>query len=240
MARDRKVVLITGVSRGMGESLARVLARDGCVVVGCARSADGVARLNEALGPPHDFTPLSVSDDAAVAAWAERLAARDLTPDLLVNNAAIALRTAPLWKIPAVDFRNAIDVNLIGVATVLRHFIPKMLARRTGVLVNVSSGWGREAAPYVSAYVASKWGVEGLTKSLARELPPTMAAVSVHPGIIRTEMLRVAFGQNAENYPTPEEWAEVAAPFLLRIGPADNGQALAVPLSLEIRPGDAH
>jgi NAD(P)-dependent dehydrogenase (short-subunit alcohol dehydrogenase family) len=110
-----------------------------------------------------------------------------------------------------------------------------MLARRSGIVVNVSSGWGREAAPYVSAYVASKFGVEGLTKSLARELPPTMAAVSLHPGIIRTEMLRVAFGQKADNYPTADEWAEVAAPLLLQIAPGDNGKELAVPLSLDVR-----
>lgn len=235
-SRTQRIVLVTGVSRGMGESLVRVLARDGSIVVGCARSAEAVAKRNDEFGSPHEFVALDVTDDAAVSRWAESLAARDSIPDLLINNAAINLRSAPLWKIPAEDFRRIFDVNVLGTATILRHFIPKMLLRRTGVIVNVSSGWGRDAAPYVSAYCGTKWAIEGLTKSLARELPPTMAAVSLHPGIIRTEMLRTTFGKQAENYPTPEEWAEVAAPFLLGIAPKDNGECLSVPLSLDIRP----
>lgn len=235
MPRDHQVVLVTGVSRGMGESLVQALIPSGCVVVGCARSAEAVERLNAACGSPHHFVALNVTDDAAVAQWAADLAARDLIPDLLVNNAAVNTPSAPLWKIPPAEFQKVMDINVVGSATMLRHFIPKMLLRRRGVLVNVSSGWGREGAPYVSAYVASKWAIEGLTQSLARELPPFMAAVALHPGIIRTDMLRVTFGKNAEAYPTPDEWAAVAAPFLLQLGPQHNGQALSVPLSTEIR-----
>jgi NAD(P)-dependent dehydrogenase (short-subunit alcohol dehydrogenase family) len=235
MTRPNKIVLITGVSRGMGESLARVLAREGCVVVGCARSADAVARLNADLGAPHEIVPLDVADDAAVGAWAAALAARDAIPDLLINNAAVTHKTAPLWKIPADELRKVVDVNLLGVACVLRHFIPRMLLRRTGVLVNISSGWGRDAAPYVSGYCATKWAVEGLTKSLARELPPVMAAVAVHPGIIRTELLRTTFGKTTDNYPTPDEWAEVAAPFFLNLGPGHNGQSLSIGFSEDVK-----
>jgi NAD(P)-dependent dehydrogenase (short-subunit alcohol dehydrogenase family) len=72
--------------------------------------------------------------------------------------------------------------------------------------------------------------VEGLTQSLAQELPGGMAAVAVNPGIVNTEMLRSSWSVAAENYPTPEEWVKIAAPFLLMISPADNGKQLTVPV----------
>src|SRR4029079_14412946 len=98
-----------------------------------------------------------------------------------------------------------------------------------GVIVNISSGWGRSTAAEVAPYCASKWAVEGLTRALAQELPRGMAAVPLNPGIIDTDMLRTCFGGSAGNYPSPERWAEQAVPFLLGLGAKDNGQALTVP-----------
>src|SRR5439155_15570668 len=109
----------------------------------------------------HDFAPLDVADDTAVRTWAERLLARFGPPDLLVNNAAIMVETAPLWEVPAAAFDRLIDVNVKGVANVIRHFVPAMVKRKTGVIVNLSSGWGRSTSPEVAAYCASKWAVEG-------------------------------------------------------------------------------
>ena len=82
----------------------------------------------------------------------------------------------------------------------------------------------------VAPYCASKWAIEGLTQSLAQELPSSMAAIPLNPGIINTEMLRSTFGKSASGYPTAEEWAAIAAPFLLRLGPAENGKSLTVPI----------
>jgi NAD(P)-dependent dehydrogenase (short-subunit alcohol dehydrogenase family) len=150
-------------------------------------------------------------------------------PDLLLNNAALINGNAPLWRIPADEFGRVVDVNLKGVANVLRAFVPAMIEGQGGVIVNFSSGWGRSTAPEVAPYCATKWAIEGLTRALAQELPSGMAAVPLNPGIIDTEMLRSTFGGRAEHFPSPEAWAEIAVPFLLALGAKDNGKPLTVP-----------
>jgi NAD(P)-dependent dehydrogenase (short-subunit alcohol dehydrogenase family) len=138
-------------------------------------------------------------------------------------------KPAPLWQVPAPEFSKLIDVNVKGVANVIRAFVPAMIEAGHGVIVNLSSGWGRSASPEVAPYCASKWAIEGLTKSLAQELPAGMAAVPLNPGVINTDMLQKCFGPSASHYPTAQEWAEQAAPFILGLGPKDNGQSLNVP-----------
>ena len=101
--------------------------------------------------------------------------------------------------------------------------------RRRGVAVNVSSGWGHSTAPRVAPYCASKYAIEGLTGALAQELPEGLAAVPLSPGIIHTGMLDTAFGGQAAAHWKPEEWVEVAVPYLLRLGPADNGRSQRIP-----------
>ena len=81
----------------------------------------------------------------------------------------------------------------------------------------------------MAPYCASKWAIEGLTKALAQELPAGMAAVPLNPGIINTAMLQICFGESAANYPQAEEWAGRAGPFILQLGPKDNGQSVSVP-----------
>ncbi|MGH7991578.1 MAG: SDR family NAD(P)-dependent oxidoreductase, partial [Limisphaerales bacterium] len=98
-----------------------------------------------------------------------------------------------------------------------------------GIIVNFSSGWGRSTDAEVAPYCATKWAIEGLTQSLAQELPPGLAAVALNPGIIATDMLISTFGGSATNYPAPREWAKTAAPFLLKINSADNGKQLTAP-----------
>src|SRR5262249_26471818 len=138
-------------------------------------------------------------------------------------------RNAPLWQVPAEEFDRVIDVNIKGVANVIRHFVPAMVERKSGVIVNLSSGWGRSTSPEVGPYCATKWAIEGLTRSLAQELPRGMAAVPLNPGIIDTDMLRSCFGGEASGYPSPKQWAERAAPFLLDLGTNDNGKPLTAP-----------
>jgi NAD(P)-dependent dehydrogenase (short-subunit alcohol dehydrogenase family) len=146
-----------------------------------------------------------------------------------VNNAATINRNAPLWKVPAEEFSEVIEVNVKGTVTVIRSFLPAMIERGRGVVVNFSSWWGREVAAEVAPYCATKWAIEGLTRALAAELPKGMAAVPVIPGIIDTDMLRSCFGADAGNYPEPAVWAEKAVPFLLKLGPKDNGKPMEVP-----------
>jgi NAD(P)-dependent dehydrogenase (short-subunit alcohol dehydrogenase family) len=119
-------------------------------------------------------------------------------------------------------------VNIKGTANMLRHFVPAMIEQGSGVIINFSSGWGRVSAPNVAPYCASKWAIEGLTRALAQELPKGMAAIPLNPGIIDTDMLRTSFGEDAGNYESATAWAERAVPFLLKLGPKQNGKALTV------------
>ncbi len=223
-----RLVLITGVSRGLGRAMTAEFIARGHRVVGCGRDAKAIAALNLAQGPDHRFAMVDVVDDAAVAAWAKAVLDDFGPPDLLLNNAAVINRNAPLWKVPAEEFDRLVDINIKGVANVLRRFVPAMVVRGSGVIVNFSSGWGRETDPEVAPYCASKWAMEGLTKALAQELPEGMAAIPLSPGIIDTDMLRSCFGSDAAAFPRPEEWARTAVPYLLSLGPADNGQSLTV------------
>ena len=224
-----KTIVITGVTRGIGRSLAGEFARLGHTVIGCGRSADPVAALQSALGQPHDIAAVDVIDDRAVADWAKRTLAAHGTPDLLINNAAIINRNSRLVDVPAAEFDAVIDINIKGVANVTRHFVPAMIERNHGVIVNLSSGWGRSTSPDVAPYCATKWAIEGLSKAMADELPSGMACVPLSPGVVNTEMLQSCFGGGADTARKPDAFAQVAAPFLLALGPKDNGQSLTVP-----------
>ena len=222
-----RLVLITGVSRGLGHAMTGEFARLGHIVIGCARSRKAVEALCR-LGAPHRFDVVDVADDAAVKAWASEVLKSHGAPELLINNAALINRNAPLWKAPAREFDAVVDVNVKGTANVLRHFVPAMIAAGRGVIVNFSSGWGRAVDAEVAPYCASKWAIEGLTRALALELPAGLAAVPLNPGIIDTAMLRSCFGKSAGGYPKPEAWARQAAPFLLSLGARHNGKPLTV------------
>ena len=230
MSANQKTILITGVSRGLGRAMTEEFIRLGHVVIGCGRSEKEIAQLQKQFPAPNDFSVVDVADDSQIDAWAMRVLQSHAAPDLLLNNAALINRNAKLWEVPAQEFSDVIDVNITGVVNVIRHFVPAMVVRRAGVIVNFSSGWGRSTDAEVAPYCATKWAVEGLTLSLAQELPPGMAAVPLNPGIIATDMLRSTFGCSATNYLAPREWAKTAAPFLLKINSADNGKQLTVPV----------
>jgi NAD(P)-dependent dehydrogenase (short-subunit alcohol dehydrogenase family) len=171
---------------------------------------------------------VDVSDPIVVAEWAASVLGTIGPPDLLINNAALMNNPAPLWEIPVDEFNALIDVNVRGVFNVIRGFVPAMVKRRNGVIVNLSSGWGRSTSPDVAPYCATKYAVEGLTLALAQELPKGMAAVPLNPGVIDTDMLRQAWAEGASAYPKAEAWAKRAAPFLLGLGAKDNGRSLSV------------
>ena len=224
-----KRVVLTGATRGLGRAMTAGFIRLGHRVAGCGRSADLVADLFKVYGAPHAFAVVDVSDRAAVDAWAASVLDAFGPPDLLINNAAMINRNAPLWEVPAEEFDRLIDVNIKGVAHVIRAFVPSMVARGTGVIVNFSSYWGRSTSGEVAPYCASKFAVEGLTQAMAQELPSGMAAVAFNPGVIDTEMLRSTFGSSAGNYLPPDRWAESAVPYLLALGPKQNGKSVTAP-----------
>ena len=224
-----KTIVITGVTRGLGRAMADEFIGLGHTVLGCGRSRREIEALRKRSPNPHDFEVLDVADDENVNTWAKRLLESHPPPDLLLNNAAVINRNAPLWQVSVDDFSKVIDINIKGVANTIRHFVPAMIERGSGVIVNFSSGWGRSTDAEVAPYCATKWAIEGLTQALAQELPPGTAAVPLNPGIINTEMLQSCFGASAGSYISPEQWAKKAVPFLLQIGPKDNGRPLTAP-----------
>lgn len=225
---DGKTIVLTGVTRGLGRALVDRFVESGHSVIGCGRSQRSITDLASRFGAAHRFCVVDVASDPEVAAWAKDVVNEFGAPDLLLNNAATMNRNAQLWKIDAAEFDNVIDVNIKGVANVIRHFVPSMVARRQGVIVNFSSGWGRSTSPKVAPYCATKWAIEGLTQALADELPQGMAAVALNPGIINTDMLQSCFGSSADHYPTADEWSEYAAPYILSLSARNNGQPLSV------------
>lgn len=214
-----RAIAITGVSRGLGRTLANRWLDEGHNVAGCSRSVTS----------DPGFQAVDIADDAAVERWADSVLERIGPPDLLVNNAGLINANAPLWKVPADEFRRVIDVNIAGTYHTIRHFVPAMIEAGRGVIVNFSSGWGRSTAPEVAPYCATKWAIEGMTQSLAQELPAGLAAVTLNPGVIHTDMLESCFGESASGSPGPDQWVEKAADFILGIGTADNGKALSAP-----------
>ena len=228
MATPQRRIVITGATQGLGRALVDSFVKQGHTIIGCGRSAQAVASL-QALGKPHHFAVVAVTHDAEVAAWAERFLSEVGPPDLLINNAAVMNKPASLWGIDATEFDLLVDVNIKGIANVIRHVVPAMVARKRGVIVNLSSGWGRSVSAGGAPYCATKWAVEGLTRALAADLPAGMAAVPLNPGIIDTDMLRIAFGDRASGFSDATDWAVAAAPFLLGLSAKDNGKPLTVP-----------
>ncbi|MCW1884750.1 SDR family oxidoreductase [Luteolibacter flavescens] len=224
-----KHVLITGCTRGLGLAMARSFAAKGWTVSGCGTNPIRVDVLAAELGEKHRVVRTDVSSESGVADFARDILAGPGAPDLLINNAAIINRNAALWEVSAEEFSRVLDVNLKGIHLVLREFLPAMIARGSGVVVNFSSGWGRSTSPEVAPYCATKWGVEGLTQALAQELPSGLAAVALNPGIIDTEMLQSCFGGSSSDFPDPKKWATTAVPFLENLGPKDNGKSLTAP-----------
>lgn len=226
---EPRTIAITGCSRGLGRALVDEFVAAGHTVAGCSRSAEQVQELAEAYPQGHDFRQVDVGDDAAVAEWSATVLESVGVPDLLINNAGVINRPVPLWEISAEEFQHLLDINVAGVHHVIRHLLPSMIEAGKGVIINLSSGWGRSVSTNVAPYCASKWAVEGLTRALAEELPDGLAAIPVNPGVIDTQMLRKTWGEGAGGYRTPQQWARQAAPYLLGLNASHSGQPLTVP-----------
>ncbi|KAL3515764.1 hypothetical protein ACH5RR_022666 [Cinchona calisaya] len=238
-----RTVLITGVSKGLGKALALELAKRGHTVIGCSRSQDKLNSLQADLAAAAVSNPNSpaaavknkhlvfnvdVRSNSNVEELARMVVEKKTFPDIIVNNAGTINRNNKFWDVPAEEFDTVIDTNVKGIANMLRHFVPLMIEHKQGVIVNMSSGWGRSAAAQVAPYCASKWAVEGLTRSVAKELPAGIAIVALSPGVINTEMLQSCFGSSASLYQTPEAWAPRAATLILNLSTGDNGASLTV------------
>jgi len=219
-------ILLTGVSRGLGRSLLDELIARGHSVAGCARSTDAIENLRNLYAAPHHFSSVDLAKRAEVENWCHEIVTTFGVPDLVINNAAT---NAPLWEVPPAEFDAVVNMNITSVFNVTRCLLPSMLQRGTGIVINLSSGWGRSVSPDVAPYCASKWAIEGMTRALAAELPDGMAAIPINPGVINTDMLQQCFGAAADSYGDSKAWAAVAAPYILGLTASDNGRPLSVP-----------
>ncbi len=127
-----RFIVITGVTRGLGRALFDRFDEAGHTVAGCGRGAAMVEELSRRNATRHSFAVVDTGDDAAVRHWAGTVIDRHGPPDLLLNNAAVINRNAPLHEISAAEFDELFRVNVSGVANVLRHFLPAMIARKQG------------------------------------------------------------------------------------------------------------
>lgn len=222
-----KRIVLTGATQGIGLALLKAFAASGHRVAACGRNPERVKAIASRLPSGSVIAQVDVADADAVRTWAGQVRAELGTADLLINNAALMHDRANTWEIPEASFDALVAVNIRGVMHVLRAFLPDMVARDSGgVVVNVSSGAGRRGIAGIAGYCASKWAIEGLTKSLALELPATMAAVAWSPGMVNTSMLQHNLGDAAAEYPSPEALARSALPMLLGLSRRDNGQSL--------------
>lgn len=187
--------MITGVSSGIGHATAKALIQAGFRVYGSVRKDDDAKRLVTELGP--DFAPLvfDVTDEKAVKTAAARVrsALEGETLAGLVNNAGIAV-AGPLVYLPIEAFRRQLDVNLTGVVVTTQAFAPllgvdRALKGKPGRIINISSGSGRKASPFLGPYSASKFGLEGLSEALRQEMMVFgIDVVVVAPGTVATSI----------------------------------------------------
>ncbi|EJR35012.1 MULTISPECIES: SDR family oxidoreductase [Bacillus cereus group] len=225
-----KSVIITGVTQGLGRAMVDRFHELGWNIYGCGRSKDKIEELKKQYSKIHDFQVIDVSDSQQVNNWANYILNTHTAPDMIINNASIVNQNAQFWKITAQEFENVMNVNVNGVVNVIRAFVPAMVARKEGIIINMSSSWGREGEAELAPYCASKFAIEGITKSMALELPHGMAVVALDPGgSISTPMLKSCAPQYINESPTPETWSHKAIEYILNITIDKNGDSLTCP-----------
>lgn len=173
--------LVTGAAQGIGLATCARLRLDGCVVVG----ADLVAPADGRSPSCDEFYTVDVSDPADV----ERLREQAGAIDIVVNSAGVVGPNQPIWEVPFDLWERTIAVNLTGTFNMMRSFIPAMRAAGWGRVINIASIAGKEGNPNLAAYSASKAGVIGLTKAVAKEVATDGVLVhSIAPAVIATPM----------------------------------------------------
>jgi NAD(P)-dependent dehydrogenase (short-subunit alcohol dehydrogenase family) len=187
--KDKPVVLISGCSSGIGMTLAREFSGRGCRVFATALDKNDIAGL---AGEGIETLTLDVTDSSLVSACVKEVMDRAGRIDILVNNAGFGLM-GPLAEIPLEDLRRQFETNVLGLAALTLQALPSMIARGSGMIVNISSVSGVTATPFAGAYCASKAAVNSLSDTLRMEVAPFgVRVVTVQPGAIQT-----SFGNTA-------------------------------------------
>ncbi len=187
-----QVAVITGAGRGIGAAIASSLASLGTVAVLCGRTRSLLQTTATAIsktGGRAEVAECDVTDLLSVETVAADVERRHGRVDILVNNAGVGGFGGPLHTLPLESWEQVLNTNLRGVFYCIRAFAPLMIRVRTGHIINISSLAGKNALPNGAAYAASKWGLNGLSYSVAEELRTYNVRVSVVcPGSVDTEL----------------------------------------------------
>jgi NAD(P)-dependent dehydrogenase (short-subunit alcohol dehydrogenase family) len=186
-----QIALVTGAGRGIGAAIATRIAPLGARVILCGRQRSPLEQVADSIqNSGHQGTVMEcdVSDLRSVDALGERIERTFGRLDILVNNAGIMGPQGPLHQLSPSDWDHIFNTNLRGVYYLIRRLAPLMIRVRSGHIINISSLAGKNALPNGAAYSASKWGLNGLSYSLAEELRAHNIRVSVVcPGSVHTE-----------------------------------------------------
>jgi 2-dehydro-3-deoxy-L-rhamnonate dehydrogenase (NAD+) len=185
-----QTAIVTGAAQGIGEAIARRLAAAGATVAVADLNEEKAEQVSGSLGGKSFAVRLDVATPASVAQAVEEVLRRTGQIDVLVNNAGIAGKAAPLWEQTEEDWQRAIAVNLSGVFYCCRAVIPQMRSRKYGRIVNIASIAGKEGNPRMVPYSATKAAVIALTKSLGKEVATEGICVNaVSPAVVHTPIL---------------------------------------------------
>jgi 3-oxoacyl-[acyl-carrier protein] reductase len=209
-----QVAIVTGAGRGIGASIARQLSRLGATAVLCGRTDAVIESSAQAIaqaGGKAEVVPCDVTNLQSVEAAAKRVEASFGRVDILVNNAGIGGFGGPLHQLAPHSWDRILNTNLRGVYYTTRAFAPMMIRARSGHIINISSLAGKNALPNGAAYAASKWGLNGLSYSLAEELRSYNIRVAVIcPGSTNTD-LSPHVGKDPAKMLQPEDVAHAVA-----------------------------
>jgi NAD(P)-dependent dehydrogenase (short-subunit alcohol dehydrogenase family) len=186
---DGKVAVVTGGARGIGRGIAECLSRDGAAVVVADIDESEAGRCAEALPGPSAAIRHDVSNAESARHLISESEKRFGPAEILVNNAGVGPRPTPVQDLSEEEYDRVMNVNARGVFLTTRAFLPAMIDRESGRIINISSIVGQTGFGMVLPYVASKFAVVGMTHTLAHELAPHGVTVnSVHPGILETDL----------------------------------------------------
>ena len=204
MTSNQRVAVVTGASSGIGHETSLTLARNGFLTYATMRNlnkSENIKSLAEKEKLPLKIVQLDVTDDRSVKNAMQSITAETSRIDVLVNNAGYGVNGA-FEDLSMEEIKAQYETNLFGVIRVTQAVLPIMRKQKSGIIANVSSGAGRFGYPGGSAYVSTKFAVEGLSESMAYELKPFgIKVVLVEPGVIRTNFVNSMVAANKSQDP---------------------------------------